>query len=279
MASTLFTYSPTTGSGNTNVSVEPTGTNTGRTSTVSTITFSGGGGTKSVTLTQYYQPYFTMQSTVFQASGGTLNFTVNAKYDYFFHNKPSWLTITRNGQTVQEDTRIPAGEGVVYSLTAEENTGSTRVVSGTFYMGHYVGNTPASGVQYFYIFQLAYAETTVQIPLTVTLNTRESDNFSVILNLESFRGQECGTTLNFTSGTPAWIGSLGAKVKSSGETTLAMEVTVGTVGTDPQSYTNNIALDYGSDSLYETGSLGSTVTFNTTYQSGEGMTIEIDIVS
>lgn len=279
MASTLFTYSPTTGSGNTNVSVEPTGTNTGRTSLVSTITFSGGGETKSVTLTQYYQPYFTMPLTVFQPSGGTLDFTVNAKYDYFFHDIPSWLTITRNGASVPMDTRIPAGEGVVYSLTAEENTGVTRMVSGTFCMGHYVGNTPATGVQYFNIFQFAYSVSTVQIPLTVIFNTQASDNFSVILNLESYQGQECGTTLNFTSGTPAWIGSLDAKVKTSWETTLAMEVTVGTVGTDPQSYTNNIALDYGSDSLYDTGSLGTTITFNTTYQSAEGMTIEIDIVS
>lgn len=281
MASTLFTYSPDTGSGNTNVSVTPTGNNTGSTDMVSVITFSGGGGTKSVTLTQHYRPYFNLSSYRFPSSGGTETLTVYSKNDYFFHGKPSWITLKRNGQTVQEDTRITAGEGVVYTITADENKSTyARQSRLTYYLGYYTQSGTEEAGEYILLQQAGRDKTQiVQIPLTVIFNATASDNFSVILNLKSYYGEESGTTLSFSSGTPAWIGSLGASVRTRGETPLAMEVTVGTVGTDPQSYSNNIALDYGSDSLYETGSLGTTFTFNTTYQSGEGITIEIDIVS
>lgn len=281
MASTLFTYSPTTGSGNTNVSVTPTGNNTGTLDRVSVITFSGGGGTKSVTLTQHYRPYFLMDNIRFPASGGTETVTVYSKNYYFFHAIPSWITLKRNGQTVQPDSRIQAGEGVVYTITADENDSTnSRQSRLTFYLGFYTQDGDDAVGEYFLLQQAGRVETeTVQIPLTVIFNTHASDNFSAILNLESYNGEECGTTLNFSSSTPAWIGSIGATVRTSGDTPLVMEVTVGTVGTDPGTYTNNIALDYGNDSLYETGSLGTTATFNTTYQSGEGITIEIDIVS
>lgn len=281
MASTLFTYSPTTGSGNTNVSVTPIGNNTGTLDRVSVITFSGGGGTKSVTLTQHYRPYFNLSGYRFPSSGGTETLTVYSKNDYFFHGKPSWITLKRNGQTVQEDTRITAGEGVVYTITADENDSTNARQSRlTYYLGYYTQSGTEAAGEYFLLQQAGQEPSeTVSIPVTVVVNRSTSSTFMVTLDLHSLDTEQTSLVLNFPSGTQSWVGTMSGKVSTTGVTQLSMDVTVGKERTDPNTYSNNIALDYGSDSLYETGSLGTTFTFNTTYQSGEGMTIEIDIVS
>lgn len=281
MASTLFTYSPTTGNGNTNVSVTPTGNNTGSTDMVSVITFSGGGGTKSVTLTQHYRPYFNLSSYSFPSSGGTETLTVYSKNDYFFHGKPSWITLRRNGQTVQEDTRITAGEGVVYTITADENKSTySRQTSLTYYLGYYTQSGTEAVGEYIPLQQAGQEPSeTVSIPVTVVVNRSTSATFMVTLDLHSLDTEQTSLAINFPSSTQSWVGTMSGKVNTTGVTQLSMDVTVGKERTDHNTYTNNIALDYGSDSLYETGSLGTTFTFNTTYQSGEGMTIEIDIVS
>jgi hypothetical protein len=62
-----------------------------------------------------------------------------------------------------------------------------------------------------------------------------------------------------------------------GATPLAMTVTVNKNVFDRNDYNNDIALDYGTDSLYETGPTETAYIFNTTYQSGEEINIDIDV--
>lgn len=281
MASNNFTYSPSTGNGDTSVTVRPSGANSGTADKVTTLTFSDGVTSKSVTLTQHYRPYFNLSSYRFPSSGGTETVTVYSGNDYFFHGKPSWITLRRNGQTVQEDTRITAGEGVVYTITADENDSTNARQSRlTYYLGFYTQSGSEAAGEYFLLQQEGQEPSeTVSIPVTVVVNRSTSATFMVTLDLHSLDTEQTSLVLNFPSGTQSWVGTMSGKVSTTGVTQLSMDVTVGKERTDPNTYSNNIALDYGSDSLYETGSLGTTVTFNTTYQSGEGMTIEIDIVS
>ena len=157
MSSTNFTYSPTTGNGNTNVAVNANYTNAGNADRGATITITNGVATKTVAIRQKYQPRAVQfASTHFPASGGSIYFTIHSEYDVVFRSVPNWITISdESGNTYAEGQRISSGvvDNKTFILTAAENTGESRTVAATFNMGHYIGNVLQQTVSYFSFFQ------------------------------------------------------------------------------------------------------------------------------
>ena len=166
MASTNFTYSPTTGVGNTNVSVCAVTTNQSQTGAdnSATLTFSNGQNSKNVSIIQRYKPILNQGPTSVPASGGTLygsGFDIKTEYDVVFANIPSWVNgITMNGSaiTINNGTsaRIAAADasgGTLNINVSANNTSSPRSAGsnwnkdGTLIPGegmcmyHYIGNS------------------------------------------------------------------------------------------------------------------------------------------
>lgn len=112
------------------------------------LTTTLGTNTATCVATQRYKPYFVQSGTTLPASGGRVTFTAYTEYDIFFSNIPSWATVTFNGSVITEGQRITAyaASGATFTITAEENTGSSRNAT-NFSMGCYVGQNPVSGVQ------------------------------------------------------------------------------------------------------------------------------------
>lgn len=159
MASDNFWYQPTTGTGNTMVSVSAETTNmTGTVDKIATIALTAGNATKNVTVKQRYKPVAQQfASTTFPATGGTIYFTIHSEYDVVFRSVPDWITISYNGTVYSEGQRIASGavDNKTFSLTADPNTGASRTVANTFNMGHFIGDTLQQYVSYFSFTQLA----------------------------------------------------------------------------------------------------------------------------
>lgn len=159
MASDNFWYQPTTGTGNTMISVSAETTNmTGTADKIATIALTAGSATKNVTVKQKYKPVAQQfASTTFPATGGDIYFTIHSEYDVVFRSVPDWITISYNGTVYSEGQRISSGavDGKTFTLTADPNTGASRSVANTFNMGHYIGNTLQQYVSYFSFTQLA----------------------------------------------------------------------------------------------------------------------------
>lgn len=156
MASEHFWYNPTTGNGSTQVSVSADTTNSTHADKVSTITFTAGSASKTVTVRQKYMPYKQQfASTTFPATGGDIYFTVHSDYDVVFRSVPDWITISREGTVYSQGQRISSGvvDNKTFTLTAEENTGASRTVNNTMNMGHYIGDTLQSNYDYFSFHQ------------------------------------------------------------------------------------------------------------------------------
>lgn len=286
MASQYFTYTPVSGHGDTVVSAQVLTTNSGRTSKDATIWFDDGTGPWYLKVSQYYKPYFVMPVAVFPVSGGTLDFTVNSKYDYYFHAIPDWadLRIKKGNRPVSADTKIFAQENVLYSLTASANTSSyPRTTVRSFALNYYdLKGASANTASYIMVSQPASGVTEWhEIPITVALYSSTQKAFTVVLELESLNGELDSTAIAFSSGQTGdnmWAGELEALVSLvSAETPFNVSVTVNKDPHDPFNYTNNIALDYGNDSLYETGMIGSPYTLMTKYYDSGNMEISIDI--
>ena len=282
MASQYFTYTPVSGHGDTVVSAQVLTTNSGQTSKDATIWFDDGTGPWYLKVSQYYKPYFVMPVTVFPASGGTLNLTVSSKYDYFFHEIPSWaeLRAKRGNRPISADTKIEGRENVMYTLTASANTGgSPKTTFRTFSLGYYDLKGSAQTAGYINIRQNGSGTTDdVQIPVSVDFHASTNRNFTVTLNFESLVEEPFGHVITFTGGTGAWAGTFNATISLvSAETPLHLTVNVSKERFDAFNYENNIALDYGTDSLYETGPIGTDYVFNTIYQPGQAIDIGIDV--
>lgn len=149
MASTNFTYSPTTGNGNTNVSVCAVTQNTSGADYSATLTFSNGQNSKNVSIVQRYKPFINVGPTSIPASGGSQNITAHTEYDVVFRSVPTWITaITINNVTYQPGERIPAGDadGQKVYFHAEPNTGSTSRNTGysNMTMGWYMNSSDTS---------------------------------------------------------------------------------------------------------------------------------------
>lgn len=146
MASTNFTYSPTTGTGTTNVSINANEQNIGTTDKVATLTFTNGVSSANVTVRQLFKPYLTQGPTSIPATGGTITVYVYSEYDIVFRSVPSWITISSGNTVYSQGERIDAstfGElPASFRLTAAANTGGARTIQNSgMNMAHYIGNT------------------------------------------------------------------------------------------------------------------------------------------
>lgn len=160
MASTHFTYSPTavtTNPGDATVRVTANTINTSQQDRVATLTFSNSlGNTKSVTITQKYRPWFLQDYKTFPAIGGNLYFTVHTEYNIKFEAIPSWITLKLGNQTITTSTTIDAADadGRMFTMTAPPNTATTsRSVTNTFCMRHYIGTSLQSYKDYLEVNQ------------------------------------------------------------------------------------------------------------------------------
>lgn len=276
MASTVFTYAPTGASGNAVVSVSANTTNTGTTDRSSTVTLTGGGGSTAVSLKQLYRPYVTQITWNVPASGGTAYFVPHTEYDICFSGMPSWITAKRDQTVYSNGDKISKGvaDGVQFGFVFDANTGAERDAS-TVVMKHFYdgSDVPQGNEVHFNIVQSANTGENVQIPVNINFNTDGRYVFQVGIQLDSLGTDS--ETIYFKTGTTAWTGTLSAEVD--GATPLAMTVKVNKNVFDRNDYSNNISLDYGTDSLYETGPTETAYIFNTTYQSGEEINIDIDV--
>lgn len=142
MASTNFSYSPTTGTGSQSVSVSANTANATQANRVATLTFTNGEDSASVAIKQKYRPYVGVNGgTTVPQTGGSVYYTVHTEYDVVFRSVPSFVTITANGNTFTEGQRIPAAsaDSTTFQFAMGENTGETRNYNG-MNMAHYIGD-------------------------------------------------------------------------------------------------------------------------------------------
>lgn len=169
MASTNFTYAPTTGSGNAQISVSANTQNVTSADCVANITFSAGTHNTTVTVRQKYCPIMTqIGSSTFPATGGSISFTVNTEYDVSFRSAPGWITIKKGSTTIASGTRVSSGtvNGSTLQLVASENTGGVRS-NNSMYMAHYIGDELQTHVDHFSFTQQS-AATIVDMRTTPT---------------------------------------------------------------------------------------------------------------
>lgn len=107
--STIFSGTTTGTSGNTTIQVYTLSANTGSTRTA-TLSVNNGEETGTVSLSQYPKPVMSRSgSGTIPASGGTVSFSVNSAYPFFFRNTPSSVSdITAGGQSYISGN-VPAG--------------------------------------------------------------------------------------------------------------------------------------------------------------------------
>lgn len=107
--STIFSGTTTGTSGNTTIQVYTLSANTGSTRTA-TLSVNNGEETGTVSLSQYPKPVMSRSgSGTIPASGGTVSFSVNSAYPFFFRNTPSNVSdITAGGQSYISGN-VPAG--------------------------------------------------------------------------------------------------------------------------------------------------------------------------
>ena len=177
MASTNFTYTPTTGPLNNTQVTASTRTNNTSTATKSAlITLSNGEKTTQLRVRQLYRPYFTMTSNAdFPATGGTATFVVHTEYDVVFFNIPSWIVLKRGSSVITSGTKVTKAnaDGATFTLTASENTGNTRS-DNSMSMGHYINNVIQA---YDQKFSLSQEASNAYTPLTFDITSGGSINF------------------------------------------------------------------------------------------------------
>lgn len=204
---TRFNITPTSGINNSVFTVTPTGSNTSSGDYTGTCTVSdtqGEAASRYVSLKQKYRPYFFQGVTDIPASGGSINFVVHTEYDIVFQQIPSWITVKKGNTTYTEGQRISKEDvdGQTLTLTGTRNTGTdpetdTRRVTNTFNMGHYVGNTLQSYVQYFQLEQeIAALILVTPTAMTFTYKSSSTDFFLI---------QTTGVTnMHLTNSNPAF---------------------------------------------------------------------------
>lgn len=196
MASEHFWYNPTTGNGNTQVSVSADTMNGSQADRLSTLTFTAGSASKTVSVRQKYMPYKQQfASTTFPATGGNIYFTVHSEYDVVFRSVPDWITITRNGTVYSEGQRISSGvvDNQTFTLTAAANTGETRSVGATMNMAHYIGDEMQHYYSYFSFTQEGQSVTKDMV-LSPTGATVVSSRTSYTIYVPTTSCTFCGMT-------------------------------------------------------------------------------------
>jgi len=277
-----FTIEPSTGNGRTNVIVTPSSYNNSGEDRVSTLTLSNSRNSKTVTLRQKYQPYMQqVNPTVFPATGGTISFTVHTEYDIVFRSVPSWITISLNGTTYSQGQRISSGvaDNQTFTLTAEANTETTsRSVSSTFNMGHYIGNELQNRVSYFSFSQEAAEEPPTPVyrsyEIPWEMATKLADNEGVIFELRADAPD--GT---YTSYTGTCVGSVNQEGYMVLQTTVADPAL--TLAVYIMNLNNLVSVQghiyYGIDQAHETSLyIGEPVTMDTQFIDGTHMICNLD---
>lgn len=283
-----FTVTPTTGANNTTVTVKTNETNSpmiaGQSSHdyIATVTVSdkseGTDKTGTVSVRQKYQPYMQqVNPTVFPATGGTISFTVHTEYDIVFRSVPSWITISLNGTTYSQGQRISSGvaDNQTFTLTAEANTETTsRSVSSTFNMGHYIGNELQNRVSYFSFSQEAATPVYRSYEIPWEMATNLADNEGVIFELRADAPDETYTTYTGTC-----VGSVNQEGYMVLRTTVenpALTLVINIMAL------NNLQtiqghIHYGIDQAHETNlGTGDTVTMDTQFLDGTHMLCNLD---
>ena len=144
MASTYFYYSPTTGTGNAQVTLSAASTNNTTTDKSASITITNGVSSATVNVIQYYKPYVVQgPTTIIPAAGGTITLTAQSHYDIVFRSVPLWLTIWSGNTQIQEGARVSLAPNrtntcrycrkALYRVSTSQNAGMN--------MSHYIGDT------------------------------------------------------------------------------------------------------------------------------------------
>lgn len=231
MASSYFKYSPTSGTGSTEISVCAKTTNYGQTDRNATITFTTGTYDAQVGLKQLHKPYFTQfANNTFPASGGSIYFEIHTDYDVVFRSIPLWITVSYNGVNYGNGDRVPAAtaNNHTFTITAEPNTGAARSIGSSMNMAHYVDNVLQPSVQYFSFSQSAGTSSAV-------INTTPS-----ILYLDYKQGMSGRSTITTTGVTNVTI-SNGDTIKmtvnpSTGANNTVITATTRTINTTHHDY-------------------------------------------
>ena len=259
MASIRFTYSPTSGNGNTSVNVTPSGQNASTSNYTATITFSNGSASKTVNLTQLYVPYFNQGQTTIPASGGSIYITAHTEYDIVFRQVPSWITITGNGLLIREGQRVMSSmaDGTVFTLTASPNTGSSRSVSNTFNIGHYIGDTIQQQVAYITISQDGSSAPTVEdgtIDVTAGVEYMEEGSLQFDLDIYSHNAYSDSTNFTLTNRITEGSDTLNIKYLSDGSTTITFKIMLWYTDEHGTGMAKEfgMTLDYGTQSTVDT---------------------------
>lgn len=195
MASTNFTYQPTTGRGNGTIKVTAKSNNENGADRITTLTITNGAVSKNVTIKQKYRPYFVLNgSSVIPATGGSVNYVVHTEYDIVFTNVPDWITISQNGTAISPGQRLTPGEAdnKTFTFTAAANTGEARS-GNSMTMRHYISGTLSNYVSYFSFSQEA-TEIVKDITLSSTAATVTSASTSYTISVTTENCSFCGMT-------------------------------------------------------------------------------------
>ena len=195
MASTNFTYQPTTGRGNGTIKVTAKSNNADGADRITTLTITNGAVSKNVTIKQKYRPYFILNGTsTIPATGGSVNYVVHTEYDIVFTNVPDWITISQNGTSISPGQRLTPGEAdnKTFTFTAAANTGEARS-GNSMTMRHYISDSLSNYVSYFSFSQEA-AEIVKNITLSSTAATVTSASTSYTISVTTENCSFCGMT-------------------------------------------------------------------------------------
>lgn len=195
MASTNFTYQPTTGRGNGTIKVTAKSNNENGADRITTLTITNGAVSKNVTIKQKYRPYFILNgSSVIPATGGSVSYVVHTEYDIVFTNVPDWITISQNGTSISPGQRLTPGEAdnKTFTFTAAANTGDARS-GNSMTMRHYISDSLSNYVSYFSFSQEA-AEIVKNITLSSTAATVTSASTSYTISVSTENCSFCGMT-------------------------------------------------------------------------------------
>lgn len=161
MATSIFTISPTAGTGSSQIQITPRYANNNSYDWTATGTISAGTSGVNFTITQFGVPAITQfgGSSNVPATGGTLMYTIYSHYPVVFRSVPDWVSIRDNhSNTYQEGQQIPSANTVntTFYIDVAANTGSSRAVGSTFNLGHYLRGSLAQRVDYIEINQAGY---------------------------------------------------------------------------------------------------------------------------
>lgn len=286
MASTYFYYTPTTGTGNAQVTVSAASVNSTTTDKSATISIANGVSTATVNVIQYYKPYKMQGPTSIPATGGSITLTAMSHYDIVFRSVPLWLTIWSGNTQIQEGERISLAPNTsgVFTLSAGTNDGDERTTQyAGMNMSHYIGDTLNTlGAPIIECTQAAYVPPTptVQtktVDVATTLNYLDEGYVTFDLSASSYNSYVTHTA--FTLDTSITRNNSGLEIKylSDGSSTVEFKLEMWYVDGQGMGQTRdfNVTVGYGSQTQSDNVTSGEKAVFTFTYDSSNSATITI----